>query len=647
MTTRREFIKQALLAGSSLPLLLAACERSGYQNIDPEARAIVLGIDGLDPVLMKQMMSAGDLPHFARLARTGVFSPLATSNPPQSPVAWSSLATGHNPGRHGLFDFLTRDPDTYLPELGILSHRGGLLPGSSFSNPRHSPAMWEILSAAGIPSTVLRWPVTFPPADISGKILAGLGVPDIKGELGNYTFYSSRRPEPDGPGRDKVKTISFRDDTAETVIPGPLVKGARDTAPAVVPLKIKRTPPAGEIELEIQGRACRLAENQWSPWIRLNFRINAFSSITGIGRFFLKSVARPFELYLSPVQIDPANPCYAISHPESYATELQNKFGDFHTLGIPEDTKALTENRLDDDTFLDMCDTIMTEQEVMFRHELENFQQGLLANVFYTTDRIQHIYWATLDPGHPAYSPSRTEKYGTVIKQYYQRLDRILADVMEKIDSRTLLMVCSDHGFSSFKYAVHLNSWLAANGFMTLRTQPDRDDRDGGPLFQHVDWKRTTAYAVGLNGIFLNLKGREKSGLIEPARREVVLEELIARLKQWENPATGEKVILSACPASKLYHGPRTSRAPDLIIGFNRGCRVSWQSALGGTPRRLLEPNTDKWTGDHCLDPSLVPGVLFSNRKLNTRNCDLLDIAPTILHHFGLKPDMDGDSLTG
>ena len=642
--TRRQFMKQALLTGGSLPFLLTACRNAGSPKIRRQAKVIVLGIDGLDPHLTGRMMRAGELPHLTRLAGSGAFLPLATSNPPQSPVAWSSMATGNNPGRHGLFDFLIRDPATYLPEMGILSRGNGLLPSTAFRNPRQCPALWEILAEADIPVTVIRWPVTFPPADISGKMLAGLGVPDIKGELGASAFYTTRAAGT-AAGQESAVLMDFVGDRAETRIDGPLVRGAGDTRPAAVTLVIKRMPGRKQVQLDIQGTRFLLDERSWSPWVRVTFPINLFKSVSGICRFFLQRADQPLALYLSPIQIDPADPCFPISTPPSYAADLARGLGAFHTQGIPEDTKALMDGHLDEDAFLQMCDTIMREQEDIFYHELENYDHGLLANVFYTTDRIQHIFWGAMDPGHPAFQAAYAARYGDVIRQYYRRMDGHVGAALKKADDQTLLIVCSDHGFSSFRRAVHLNSWLADRGYMRLFSRPDPGDAEGGPLFRYVDWAGTRAYALGLGGVYLNLKGREKQGLVEPAACRKVLENLRQDLTRWVDQESGQGVVRSARTAGELFRGPCLAQAPDLIVGFNRGFRVSWQSALGGTPPMMIEANLGKWTGDHCVDPSLVPGVFFANRKTGRKTCSVLDIAPTILTCFGLRPSMDGRAL--
>jgi predicted AlkP superfamily phosphohydrolase/phosphomutase len=292
-----------------------------------------------------------------------------------------------------------------------------------------------------------------------------------------------------------------------------------------------------------------------------------------------------------------------------------------------------------------MCDDIIAKQEEMFWYEFERFKQGMFASVFFTTDRIQHVFWSTRDPAHPIYSRKYAKEYGHVIPDCYCRMDKILGKVLKSTNDRTLLIVCSDHGFTTFRKAVNLNSWLVHNGFMHLKQKPDPDDLRGGPLFKYVDWKKTKAYALGLGSIYINLQGRESSGIVSKEKYQGVLNSLREKLSSFRDPETGARVVKSIYSSREIYHGVNTNQAPDHIVGFNTGYRMSWQTAIGGTPSELLEVNKNKWSGDHCVDPSLVPGSLLINRKIKARGPSLFDIAPTILQHYGLKISTDGKSL--
>ncbi|MBI5183614.1 MAG: alkaline phosphatase family protein [Nitrospinae bacterium] len=605
-------------------------------------KVILLGIDGLDPNILERLMEAKGLPNFSLLRARGDYRPLITSNPAQSPVAWSTIATGSNPAYHSIFDFIIRDPEDYLPSLSIMkTNPRNLLArrGLMFLPTRKGTPFWSITSRANIPTTVIKWPVTLPPDNISGRMLSGLGVPDLKTNLGWYSFYTTRViPEREKKERKgDIIHIEANDHTIETVISGP--------NKSHLPLKIRIEDKDSRIIIDIEGKEIILPEGEWSDWIQVRFNIGLFRYISALCRFYLKSIRPELELYLSPIQVDPSDPAFLISYPDEYAPELARDIGNYSTLGMPEDTNALNDNCFNEEAFLKMCDTIMVEREKMLLHELARFKEGVLAFVFDTTDRIQHIFWSTRDPEHPIYEEGFAKRYQDVIKDYYIRMDKILGKVLDLVDQRTIIIILSDHGFTSFRRGVHLNSWLVENGLMVL----DRSRGDGEDgLFKNVVWERTKAYALGFSSIYINLRDREGKGIVRPGDEADALKrkirEALIRLK---DPRTDRPVIKDVYLREDIYRGPFIDKAPDLIIGFHPGYRISWQTAVGGTIGKIFEDNLKKWSGDHLVDPYYVPGILLINQRISIPSPSLIDISPTILRCLEIpKPeDMEGDSL--
>ena len=664
---RRDFLRLMTWAGASLPLAgnLVGCsgekEQSAVQTPRKSVtkggalnktykRVLLLGMDGLDPVLLNELMAQGQLPNFAKLKTQGFFGSLSTSNPPQSPVAWANIAIGANPGKHGLYDFICRIPKTYTPDLGILKlNRRNLLGSrdSMFLPVRHGTTFWEVTAAAGIPSTVLKWPVTFPPRESKARVLAGLGVPDITGGLGRYTFYSNVPPKADEEGKEKVVVLSNNRGAVETHVHGPLTQKLTSKKPSTIPLILNMNPEEGKLILEIQGQKHTLKEGDWTPWIELTFDVGPFKKVSGIAKFHLEEMRSRVALYLSPLQIDPRNPCYPITNPDEYASELESQIGRFHTLGIPEDTKALTEERLNEEAFLESCEEIVAQQEKMLDYELNRFKEGLLCNVFFTTDRVHHIFWVTRDPGHPLYNEAYAKKYGDMIPAYYRKMDNVLKKILPDLDDRTALIVCSDHGFASYRQSFHLNSWLIQQGLMSLKEAVDPNDREGAPLFRNVDWQKTKAYALGFGSLYLNRAGREGKGTVSDGEAPALTTKIADELSKVANGNGGQPVIAKVYKREDIYRGPFVESSPDLIVGYHPGYRASWQTAIGGMPEGLLEDNLKKWSGDHCIDPSAVPGIFLSNFQIARENPSNMDIAPTVLRCLGLKPDpsMEGASL--
>ena len=606
-------------------------------------KVIVLGIDGLDPNILERLMDAGDLPSFSSVKEAGSYRRLATSNPSQSPVAWSTIATGSNPGYHGIFDFITRQPENYLPIHSIVKFNPKNLlarRSSMFLPARRGTPFWKITSEANIPTTVIRWPITLPPEGINGNMLSGLGVLDLKSSAGRYAFYTTGTVQDDPDRKGDVIPLSSDSNEIKTTIRGP--------NKSQVPMKISIADEDSSATIIVDGESTTIKQGEWSDWVQVRFGIGPLRNISGICRFYLESIKPQFKLYLSSIQVDPEKPAFPITYPDEYATELAHDIGSYNTLGIPEDTNALTDGCLDDDAFLSLCDDITAEREKMLWHELEHFKHGLLAFLFDTTDRIQHIYWSTRDPEHPAYNEGFAKKYGNVIEDYYRGADKILRRVLEYVDQQTVICIMSDHGFTSFRRAVNLNSWLVQNGLMVLR-RPALDSQ-GDPLFKNVFWEKTKAYAIGFSSIYLNLRGREGKGIVNPGQEAEQLKRKIADvLTSLRDPKTGKPVIRNVYTKEELYSGPYLSEAPDLIVGFEPHYRASWQTAIGGVPPKILEDNQKKWSGDHIFDAECLPGIFLINRKTSIPHPRVIDIAPTVLDCFQIpKPEsMEGNSLLG
>lgn len=573
-------------------------------------KLIFLGLDGLDPELTEMWMAEGKLPNLARLREQGSYRRLRTTYPALSPVAWSTFATGVNPAKHNIFDFLNRDLRTYAPELSSAKVRPSrrVLRIGKFEIPLERPSVemrrksepfWKILDRHGVGSTILRVPVTFPPDDFNGRLLSAMSTPDLRGSQGTFSLFKSREGALEGP--ENAEPISFR----------------------VV-----------ESTLEIQGGTYPLALGEYTPWIRLKFRARG-SSVAGIVRFLL--VREDFSLYATPVQIDPENPVLAISQPAYYATYLAKLLGTFATLGLAEDTWALNDGAIDEDAFLKQAEFIQREREAMFFSALGHMRGGVLACVFDTSDRVQHMFYRYLNPTLAG------DRHAGVIERMYRDMDRLVGDAMAYVDGETAFFVLSDHGFCSFRRGVNLNSWLRRNDYLVLVGEKD----ESGEYFEGIDWARTRAYTFGLGGLYLNLRGREAQGIVDREDAGALKAELIAKLSGLKDEET--VAIRQVYEASAIYRGPYIDAAPDMIVGYARGYRTSWDAALGKVTARVFEDNLKAWSGDHCVDPTLVPGVLFSNMKVDAEDPGIEDMAPTALSLFGIEVPlwMEGKPLQG
>jgi len=620
-------------------------------------RVVIVGLDGLEPSLAEKYMAEGKLPHFSLLKKDGTYARLQTTTPAISPVAWSSFMTGSEPSKHNIFDFLSRDPKTYLPALSSayigrpkrsLSLGRYAIPLSKpeIRGMRKSVPFWKTLGEAGIFSTVLRVPITFPPEKFSGHLLSGMCAPDLKGSQGTFAFYTTDEAKYKKREGGVVIPVEVRDGVVETYVSGPensLLKKAEEVR---LPLRVTTDKPKGEVRVDVSGQRFKLKVGEFSPWIKITFKPGLGMKVKAIARFLVSQVEPHFEMYMTPLNIDPEKPALPISHPFIYSVYLSKLLGSFITLGEANDTWALNEGALKESAFLELTYSNHKEWEAMFFNALAKTKKGTVVCVFETTDSIQHMFWRYLDKAHPALRAAASELSPAVIEDLYVRMDEFIGRVMDKLDPRSALIVMSDHGFKSFRRGVNLNSWLLAHGYLTLKDS----QTVSGEWFKDVDWDRTKAYAMGLGGLYLNLKGREANGVVAPGEESGALKaELRSKLTGLRDDASGEIAITEAYDRDRVYAGPYAANAPDLIIGYNQGFRASWDSVTGKVDATIFEDNIKSWSGDHCIDPRHVPGVFFFSRKVSAKTPSIMDVAPTVLTLFGLPVPayMDGRPLVG
>lgn len=608
-------------------------------------KVIAIGLDGFEPKIVEAMIARGELPNLMKLQEQGGYARLGTTYSAQTPVAWSTFSTGTNPGGHGIFDFLTRDPQTYLPIMALSRYEqknAFVLP--KVVNMRRGTPFWDLLSARDVQSTILRVPCAYPPDQIKGRMLSGVGVPDLRGGFGTPTFYSSRT-DLHADQSEKVVNVSADKDRIATYIIGPRDPKTKTDHKFDINIQIDKA--ENKIAITSHGQPDRLEVQlgKWSKWLRVKFKVGMMQYVSGIVRFNLRQIEPDFELYASPVNFETEEPLFPISSPKEYAHELAMKIGRYYTAGMAEDHDGLNLDRFDEAAYLDQCRIVMRERRRMMEYELGRFESGYFFCLFDTPDRLVHMFWRFREPEHPSNHGQYNPEFANVIEEHYRECDTIVGEAMKYADDETLFIVLSDHGMNSFQRGLNLNTWLYENGFLGLKTgtQPG----ESGDFFQSVDWDKTKAFSMGLGCIFLNMQGREANGIVSEGEAELVREEIVRGLSGLVDPDRGAVAVRSVVRREQVYSGPYVSEAPDLLVNFSEGYRVSWDTPLGGVPRGLFADNHKKWSGDHVVDPALVPGVLFMNQKFRKKSPSLVDLAPTILNSLGVPKgaEMEGSDL--
>ena len=648
-------------------------------------RLVVLGIDGMDPEILAGVIER----HPERtenlswlVEQGGGIHSLGTANPPQSPVAWTSFITGRDPGGHGIFDFIHRDLGTRAA-AGSTTAAGpsklfGLIPGDVVSN-RSGITFWELLAEAGVPADIWRMPINFPVAPAKGVSFPGMMTPAVDSAYGEASLYTTdplvRSKVPIDKVGKVVDDLLELDGVIETRVIGP-DKGHGERAEAKLTIYLDDDRQGAVIATDT--RRLPLQVGQWSDFAEVNFKLGFASSISGVVRFFLRSVEPRFEMIASPVNIDPKAPAMPVSFPESAASDLADAIGTYYTQGMAEDVGSFKNEMMSPEEFLDQSTLVYTERKRMMEYALDRYlaksEGGLLFFYFSTVDLMSHMLWRFADeqhPDHPAeYADRSTAQwmerqdavFGEVLDDIYLRVEPVLGDLRARMDAAGEpweLILMSDHGFAPYYREFALNTWLLENGYLVLQEGQEREkiaervSRSSQVSIATpgvVDWSKTRAYGMGFNGLYLNLAGREgddprtkdvkEAGIVTEAEKDALLAELKMALEAYRDPDTNQQVILRAAIASEEYQGTeRLDDAPDILVGYASGYDNSDAASLGRIPKNVVQDNAGfTFNGSHLMAPEEVPGILLSTRKPRPDSHGLEDLTAEVLGHYGVDP---------
>ncbi len=652
-------------------------------------RVVVLGIDGMDPDILQETVAKfpDRTKNFARLMNEGGLNRLATSTPPQSPVAWSSFITGLDPGGHGVFDFIHRDRTTRgvatpttksSPPHNLELWGDAQLPlGGDVESNRTGEAFWKILGDHGVPADIWRMPANFPVEPSKGLSFSGMMTPAVDSAYGESKRYTTDLLARESGENEKTISVREFDGRIDTYLRGPANPFRKDGEAATTPLVIRIDRAANAAAIDTGSKVFVLRPGEWSDFARVSFRMGplGFSSVAGIVRFYLKSLAPTFELYASPVNIDPIDPVAPVSAPKSASGALARDVGLYYTQGMPEDVNALKDHTLDDREFMAQSQLVHDEGVRILDHALDrwlaNEDGGFLFFYFSGVDLCSHMMWRHFDEAHPhhdakfagedssAWSKRPGSEWKEVVYDLYMRMDPVLGRLRERLPDDALLVVMSDHGFKSYRRKFSLNTWLLENGYLVLKPGKTRETPRKDPNFSRVfittesgavDWSKTRAYGVGFNALYLNLAGRElddkhttddESGIVKSgAEAQALLSEIRAKLESLVDEKTGNHVVLRCDETRAIYHGSRAEKeAPDLVVGYNADYDNSDPSSLGEIPNAVLEDNLGgTFNGSHLMCPDVVPGVLLTNGAVLPGPHGLEDLTVEILKQYGLPP---------
>jgi len=658
---RREFITRSAKAAAGI----AAASQLGnklfaapvIRNTKRDTKVFILGIDGMDPQLLHLFIKKGLMPNFKKFLSSNYYSNLRTTLPPQSPVAWASFISGANPGIHGIYDFVHRDPAQFIPFLSTsrtYSPENSIDIGS-WSIPlksgkvellRKGPTFWSALEKHDIPVLLYKLPANYPVTEGKAKQISGLGTPDLLGTYGTFTMFTDNRTKDlENLSGGRVIHVQPQDHQYTCRLEGPNNPLNNKITASSIMFNVNRDPWKDTVKINIQGNDIILNKGEWTQWIPVKFKLlPLIAYVHGMVRFYVQNVHPYLRLYMSPINVDPKHPDSPLSNPHEYSQTLSQSLGRFYTQGFPEDTKALSHNIFSDDEFLVQSKSVLDERLEAFDYLLNRFNEGLFFFYFSSIDQNSHMLLRTMNPSHPLYDPNASPQVKNAVPDMYKAMDNVLGKTLAKMDNRSTLFILSDHGFSPFTREFNLSTWLVENGFTAVT---DKNRYHKSIFFDYVDWQRTKAYVIGINSIYINLHGREMHGSVLPSERDKIVAEIIHKLRKVKDPQTGKRVIVDAYDTNEIYSGPQLNLAPDIVIGYDKGYRISDYSVLGKFPKEIFSNRNDKWSSDHCMHPDIVPGVFLCNREIRKNAPGLWDLAPSILDRFGFPahPLMDGKSI--
>ena len=651
LISRRDFMRAAALgttaAGSMFHIGRARAQGPG--------RVIMLGYDGMEPSVVEAMLERGELPNLRKLMEQGGYAHLDSTIPPQSPVAWNTYATCKNPGGHNIFDFIRRNPRGPrgpVPLVGTgkidppaLDAAGKITEPAKGTNYRMGLPFWSVADAQAKRGKVLNIPFAFPPDPLKhGIMISALGVPDLRGTSSTYfslsDSFSREELTEDLGGGQRIALAFSGDDEALLPVPGPRDLRQRFGDPnayALTTLRFKVNRNDKRCKVSADDGAIDIEQGAWSDWLELRFTLSEHCEVRGITRFFPIEIGDRVRIYMACVQYHPEAPYTTFTTPESYSAELKGRFGLYKTIGWAYDTHALRQYDLEEEAFLKDVDYTMSWRDQLTLDELKRGDFDFLLSAWTATDRVGHMFWRFRDEGHPFHSAEAPDHWKTALEYTYKRADKQTGAVLEQLREEDTLLVFSDHGFGSWRSGFNLNTWLRDNGYLTV-TNPQQAEAG---FLQGIDWSKTRAYTMGLSSMYLNLKGRETSGIVEPGEVEALAAEIKGKLAEVRDPETGAKVF-SNVYSNEVYYGEAMDDAPDLSLGYAPYYQNSRQASRGGVGGPLFDAIQDKWSGEHAAtDYQHCAGVLFSNKPLAKDSPHIKDLGVTALRLLDVDAPSD------
>ena len=661
--SNNRFTRRTFMAGAAAGVAAGATRSFHIPKVHAaKGRVVILGFDGVEPAIVQEMMAQGDLPNLKKLSEGGTFKSLGSTIPPQSPVAWTSFTTCKNPGGHNIFDFIRRDPKGSrgpFPYVGTgkvdpptFKSDGSIEKPAEAISYRKGDAFWQVADAQGAKSKILNVPFAFPADKLdNGTMLCGLGVTDLRGTTSTFTSFSDSFSKDElaerVAGGNRVALSFDGSDGSKVQITGPRdtrysVRDPKAYTPMDITFSVDRQSHVGSVT--VNDNKVDLIQGEWSEWCETVFPMTSDYTVYGVVRFFPIEIGQRVQIYMTCQNFHPEHPYVPFTEPNDFAEELHERYGLFKSIGWHYDTHALRQGGIEEDAFLKDVEYSMAWRERLTLDEIDAGNFDLLVSAWTATDRVGHMFWRFRDPKHPFYDPELAAKYEKTLEHSYKIMDRIVGNVMAKLNDSDLLMILSDHGFESWRKGFNLNNFLEEAGYLGVA---NRDMLTNVGFLQGIDWSKTKAYSIGLSSVYINEKGRESQGIVSKDDAPKVIAEIKEKLLQVKDAITGEKVFTNIYTRDD-YKGEAMAEAPDISLGYARYFQSAKSCAKGGLGEGMFDLNKDKWSGEHAsADVAWCPGIFFCNQKVEDDAPHIQDLGITALAYLerDVPSDFEGDAL--
>jgi predicted AlkP superfamily phosphohydrolase/phosphomutase len=622
-------------------------------------KLLMFGLDAALPDLIARFTEEGSMPNTKGLMDRGLFSRVITTFPPLTAAAWGAITTGAGPGTAAIPSLMVHEPGEPLDKWYTSFDRRML----------KAETLWEAGARAGCRTVLVNWPVTYPLKIDNGIQLSASLNPPFRyfymplWDIASSAIFSTRKERCNQvPGR--AVQVSLEAASGWSNVPDH--KGMPLEIIIDVPPTYAKGPSYHVLILDYGGggydrviispskdlnqAVADIREGERCPWITEDFIDSHGEKRRGRFYFYLVRLGgrEDFRLYQSAI-----NTAETITIPGELTEELVEAAGPYMEV---DDPWAYMDGWVSMDFYLDQLTQHNDWWEKATRYGLHKIDWGMAFNWVGTIDHIQHVLYGGIDPKCSYYDEQEASKILGHIRRVYAEVDERIGRILQDVNlNETLICIVSDHGFSAIEFNPYLKHHLAKAGLLSFKLDYETNQ-------MIIDWSRTKAFPLEPchAHIFVNLKGRDPDGIVNPKDFEKVQEEIIDALMAMRDPRNGQRVVEMAIPKREagtvgVFEQQGFNRIGDVLFALKPQYMANpfvYPAAVryrDGTERIVMnledyEPVQlhRNFTGVHLCLPAcremhaaVIIGGAGMTKKHRGFPMNVIDLAPTLAYLLG------------